>query len=153
MLVFRIARDIYATQLMASGIANRWNLDQQFVLYTGASRSLATLELMVHRAGINPAFQYKMMAISVSDEANLFQTININDLPPHWRTIQAYSDLQKIGNEWYVSKASLVLKVPSVIIPSEFNYIINMRHSLFEEYVKLEQIENFYWDERLIQNE
>jgi RES domain-containing protein len=151
MEVFRIARDIFAAQLTASGVAGRWNMDQQYVLYTGSSRSLSTLELVVHRSSIKPSFQYKMMVITISDEAHLFQNITKEDLPANWRTIDAYSALQKIGSQWYTSKASLVLKVPSVVIPNEYNYIINSLHPMFNEHVQLKSLESFYWDERLLE--
>jgi len=151
MEVYRIARDIYAQQMSTSGVAGRWNMDQQYVLYTGSSRSLSTLELVVHRSSIKPSFQYKIMVISIADEAHLYHSVALDALPPNWRTIHAYAELQKIGSLWYTSKKSLVLKVPSVVIPNEYNYIINALHPLFDEKVQLKQLENFYWDERLLQ--
>lgn len=150
MEVFRISRDIFANDLSASGVASRWNMDQQYVLYTGHSRSLATVELVVHRASIKPSFIYKIMVISISDDDHLYEHVKISDLPEDWRSTNAYPTLQKIGGAWYKSKSSLVLKVPSVIIPSEFNYIINTRHPDFSNHVQLVRLEEYYWDERLI---
>lgn len=150
MEVFRISRDTFTNELTASGVANRWNIDQQYVLYTGHSRSLATLELVVHRASIKPAFTYKIMVISISDEDFLYRQIQTKELPEDWRTTNAYPALQKIGSQWYKSKESLVLKVPSVIIPNEFNYIINVRHHDFQKHAQLVRLEDYFWDERLI---
>ncbi|MCH8318569.1 MAG: RES domain-containing protein [Bacteroidetes bacterium] len=63
MEVFRISRDKYTQQLTSSGTANRWNFNNQYVLYTGSSRSLSTLELVVHRSAIEPTFTYKVLSV------------------------------------------------------------------------------------------
>lgn len=150
MEVFRIARDIYAGELVASGLANRWNFDQQWVLYTGSSRSLATLELVVNRAVIRPNFGYKVMVISVADDDHLVTGLKEKDMPENWRSVQKYQVLQQIGSDWYNSRKSLLLRVPSAVIPKEFNYIINTRHPEFGENVRLVRQEEYVWDERLV---
>lgn len=48
MELFRISREKYSHALRASGAENRWNKQDEFVLYTGSSCSLSTLELVVH---------------------------------------------------------------------------------------------------------
>ncbi|MEZ5007391.1 MAG: RES family NAD+ phosphorylase [Chitinophagales bacterium] len=149
MEVFRISSEKYAKALTASGAANRWNYDHQFVLYTGSSRSLATLELVVHRASIQADFQYKIMVISIADNDSLYTQLKIDDLPKDWRQATAYAALQKAGAKWYQSDESLVLKVPSVIIPLEYNYIINTSHPDFKSNVKLVRLEDYFWDKRL----
>lgn len=149
MEVFRISSEKYAKALTASGAANRWNYDNQFVLYTGNSRSLATLELVVHRASIQSDFKYKIMVISIADEDHLYTQVKKEDLPKNWRQLTAYPVLQKAGSKWYKNDESLVLKVPSVIIPLEYNYIINTRHVDFKENVKLVRLEDYFWDKRL----
>ncbi|MVN20936.1 RES family NAD+ phosphorylase [Mucilaginibacter arboris] len=150
MEVFRIVKEAFAQELTASGAANRWNKANQFVIYTGSSRSLSTLELVVHRNNIMPAFAYRMLIISIADEESLITTIRQNDLPETWRSISAYSKLQQIGSDWYKSKRSLILKVPSAIISQEYNYLINTKHPVFESKVSLVRTENYFWDERLV---
>ncbi|MCA6441279.1 MAG: RES family NAD+ phosphorylase [Sediminibacterium sp.] len=149
MELFRIVREEYARNLSSSGTANRWNLKGQFVLYTSATRSLSSLELIVHRGAIQNKFRYKVMVISIADEDQLIKQIKINKLSANWRTLAAYAELQAIGAHWYTHQESLVLKVPSVIIPQEFNYIINKEHPAFSGKVKLIRKEDFYWDTRL----
>lgn len=154
MEVFRISRDKYAGGLVASGKASRWSKDNQFVIYTSASRSLATLENVVHLNSIHPTFTYRTMVISLSDEQLLFKEIVEHELPVGWRSAKSYAACQDIGSEWYVKSESLVLKVPSVIIPHEYNYIINTRHSSFNSYnVSLVRNEDYFWDERLFRQE
>ena len=151
MEVFRISSEKYSSVLTASGAAARWNQDRQFVLYTGSSRSLSSLELVVHRASIIPNILYKVMVISLADDRKLYHEVKESELPVNWRFVIAYSELQSIGAEWYNKKTSLILKVPSAIIPQEYNYIINTEHKDFnEQNVLLTRLENFFWDERLL---
>lgn len=150
MELFRISLEKYAGTLTTSGAANRWNDKGQSVLYAGSSRSLSTLELVVHRAAIQPAENYKVMVISVEDEDHLVQQVHIRDLPTNWRTIAAYATLQKIGSDWYTRQATLLLKVPSSVIVQEYNYLINVTHPDFEKKVQLVRTENYFWDGRLL---
>ncbi|MBN2885074.1 RES family NAD+ phosphorylase [Patescibacteria group bacterium] len=149
MEIFRISNKKHSKKLSASGSANRWNFDGQNVIYAGSSRSLSTLELIVHKNAIKPKVEYKVMIISLADIDHLVKQIMIDDLPSNWRKMAAYSVLQKIGSDWYENQESLVLKVPSAVIPHEYNYIINTEHTKFSEHVQLVRIEDYFWDTRL----
>ncbi len=150
MEVFRITKEEYAGALISSGSSNRWNLEGQKVIYAGSTRSLSSLELVVHKGSVKPSFRYKVMVISIADEDYLFKQIKINDLPSNWRTIAAYSALQKLGSDWYSRQETLILKIPSAIIPFEYNYILNTEHSAFNKNVRLVRTENYFWEERLL---
>lgn len=151
MEVFRISKEKYASKLTSSGSANRWNVNGQHVLYVGSSRSLSTLELIVHRGSVVPSLAYKVMVISVADNDSLVRQIQLADLPNNWRKMSAYSTLQKIGSDWYEKQESLLLKVPSAIIPKEYNYVINTEHPDFRDNVSFVRTETYFWDERLFQ--
>lgn len=151
MLVFNIRKAKFATALSASGIENRWNKEDEFIIYTGSSVSLATLEMVAHRSAINTHNDYKLLNIKLEiDEKADVTAINIDDLPKNWRSINAYPLLQEIGSEWYRSKKSLILKVPSALVPREYNFLINTRHPDFEKKVTLLESEDFEWDGRLL---
>jgi RES domain-containing protein len=149
MEVFKICREKYSHSLIASGASNRWNKKDEFVIYTGSNRSLSTLEMVVHKSYINISNQYKLLIISITDES-LIKEIDLKDLPDNWKTIEAYIELQEIGSKWYNSDESLVLKVPSAIVPQEYNYIINTRHPLFSKNIILQDVDDFVWDKRLL---
>jgi len=97
-----------------------------------------------------PTINYKVMIIHISDEEHLYKQILIKDLPKNWRSISAYSVLQNLGSSWYTNKESLILKIPSAIIPQEYNYIINTTHPDFSTKAKLIGTENYFWDARLL---
>jgi RES domain-containing protein len=149
MEVYKICREKYSHSLNASGAANRWNKKDEFVIYTGSSRSLSTLEMVAHRSYINISSQYKLLIILISDVSSI-KELNIKDLPENWKSIEAYIELQEIGSKWYQSNESLVLKVPSAIIPQEYNYIINTKHPLFATNIILKKVDDFVWDNRLL---
>jgi RES domain-containing protein len=149
MEVFKICKEEYSGSLKSSGSANRWNLRGQNVIYTGSTRSLSTLELVVRRSSIAPDNNYKVMVISIADDDYLFKQIHINELVENWRTLAAYSTLQEIGSKWYISQGSLILKVPSAVIPYEYNYIINSEHPDFTKCVRKVRVEDYFWDKRL----
>lgn len=152
MEVFRISREKFSHKILASGKSNRWNLDDQFVVYASGSRSLCSLELIVHRASIVPAHKYKVMIISIADQEELYTAILQRELPKNWRGTAGYFELQKLGSEWYRNNQSLVLKVPSAIIPEEHNFLINTYHPDFKDPTKVSLVrtEDYFWDDRLL---
>lgn len=149
MEVYRISHKKYSKQLSSSGAANRWNLDGEFVIYTSSSRSLSTLESIVHRNSIKQLTDYEVVIISIADDEHLYEILPIKSLPKNWRLFESYYKLQKLGSDWYKEQRSLVLKVPSAIISMEYNYVINTKHPLFVEKISLVRNEDYFFDVRL----
>lgn len=150
MEVFKICKEEYSGRITASGSANRWNLCGQNVIYAGASRSLSTLELVVRRRSIVPFLNYMVMVISIADDDHLIAQVLISELGENWRTLASYSTLQQIGSKWYVTQKTLILKVPSAVIPHEYNYVINTEHPDFKQSIQLVRTEDYFWDTRLL---
>lgn len=150
MIVYRIAQAKYANDLFASGRANRWNISGDYVIYASTTRSLATLELLVHRSGFNMiGVDYKVMLINIHKKASI-HTLDSKDLVKDWRNMRGYADTQEIGHSWVEKRKDLILKVPSAVIPQEYNFIINTEHPLFKEQIKLSKNEPYAFDNRLI---
>lgn len=150
MELFRIATEEHSHKLTSSGAENRWNNKGELVIYSSLSRSLSTLEVVVHRASIKPKVNYRVMILSLPDDDRLIKTIISTELPSNWRSLYAYSSLQSIGSLWYQAMDFLILKVPSAVIPAEHNYILNTEHKDFKRSVKLIRTEDYFWDERLL---
>lgn len=151
MIVYRLSHAKYASALSSSGAANRWNQAFQFVIYCSENISLCALELLAHTNGIRPAGEFKIMEIEIINPKNT-KLIGVTDLPENWHMLQSYAQTQLIGSNWYESKTSLCLKIPSAIIQSEFNYIINTQHPDFVKKVKLVETKDFFWDSRFPAN-
>lgn len=150
MLVFNIRKARYSKSLQASGVANRWNKNDEFVIYTGSSRALSTLELVVHRSSISIDNSYKLLVIEIDCEEDEIYEIKMPKLPKNWQSVEAYPELQEIGSAWYQDFKYLVMKVPSSIIPKEYNYLINTKHPDFSSKVKIKELEDYNWDDRLL---
>lgn len=149
-LVYNIRKEKYADSLRASGVANRWNKNEEYVIYTGSSRALSVLELTAHRAFINIDESYKILVIELNVSESDIQLISHEDLPKNWQSITAYPVLQKWGSDWYKSMDKLILKISSALVPKEFNYLLNTQHPDFERKIRILETEDFNWDERLI---
>ncbi|SHE82420.1 RES family NAD+ phosphorylase [Pedobacter caeni] len=147
MQVFRIALAKYAGALVASGRAARWNPNEVDVIYAAGSRSLACLENVVHRnqIGLNNAFQ--VMTIEIPDDITVL-TIELKKLPSDWVEFENMPLTQEMGESWILEGKSAVLKVPSSIIPAEYNYLINPKHPDFK-LIKLLKSESFVFDKRI----
>jgi RES domain-containing protein len=147
MLLYRIVREKYAYDLSsASGFRNRWNEDGQYVIYTSDSRSLACLENLVHRSNSGNNALFRVMVISVPDDIAVLE-ITEEQLPKHWKGAFCEECLQ-LGREWYIKGEFPLLKVPTTIIPHEWNYLLNTRHRDFAK-ISLLRTEEFFFDKRL----
>ena len=70
----------------------------------------------------------KYFKASVTFDDALVQDLDVRLLPKNWRDEVPPPELMEIGDRWILSRSSAILKVPSVIVPSEFNYLINPNH-------------------------
>ena len=77
------------------------------------------------------------MIISIADNEDFFRQVKIKNLPEDWRKLAFYSQLQKIGSDWCERRETLISKVPSAVIPHEYNCIINTKHPDFKKHVRL----------------
>ncbi len=93
------------------------------------------------------SFTFEEDEASYLADAALPNDWNRKPVPPDWHLTPPKAT-QRIGDEWIARKASLVLRVPSAIIPNDHNYLINPQHPLFD----LERVapaERFHFDDRL----
>ena len=150
MILWRITRKkfidkIFSGQggLYASG---RWHTIGNPIIYTAESQALAVLESLVHFNANNTPHDLVMLSINVPKVK--INEVKLESLHKGWKKLNS-QELQIIGNDWLSTNNSLLLKVPSVLSSSEFNYLINPRHS---DLPKLEIIEqnDFSFDDRLI---
>lgn len=148
MLVYRICLTQYAT-LSASGIEGRWNSHGIKVLYTASSRALACLENVVHRSGEGLHALFSTMVIDIPSTERI-EKITLKDLPKNWQHFSMEHLCRQIGDDWYYRQESLILQVPSIIIPEEYNYLINTQHKNFKK-VKLKRVDDFMFDPRIKQ--
>ena len=108
----------------------RWNSVGIAVVYTSGTLSLALVEVLVHLpSGILPAYS----AVRVDFDESMVAAVDPVDLPPNWRDHPPPPETKAIGDQWVSEGSSLVLRVPSVVVPNEFNYVLNPSHPAFTD--------------------
>ena len=98
----------------------RWNSNGSAVVYTAGNAPLAALELLVHLASHQVLESYYLCEVTFDES-----------LVEH------------------VRRSSVVLRVPSVIIESEFNFLLNPGHPDFSR-VRVGRPRRFRFDPRVL---
>lgn len=124
----------------------RWNRKGTPMVYTAGSQSLAMLEMLVQDEPLRA--RYVMIPATLPRNLKV-ERIAPEELPDDWRHLAAREQLQAIGSEWVKRKSSAVLAVPSAVIPSETNYLLNPLHPSFAK-IDIGPPQEFITDLRLI---
>ncbi|MCL2923940.1 MAG: RES family NAD+ phosphorylase [Trichodesmium sp. MAG_R04] len=134
--VWRISHKRYTNIALISGGYNRgrgrWNSKGTSLIYTSATLSLAALETLVSMEIENFSNIFVSISLKIPDNFPI-QQVNESLLPHNWRDNPSPKVLASIGDQWFTSKTTVLLRVPSAIIPQEYNYLINPLHPDFEK--------------------
>jgi len=107
--------------------SGRWHSRGQRVVYCAPNPAAALLEILVH-AEIDledlPA-SYRYLEIEIPDGLS-GPTVETTALAADWASRMEVT--RQVGDEWLRSLRSAILLVPSVIVPSTWNILINPRH-------------------------
>lgn len=124
----------------------RWNSPGVSVVYLAQSQALAALEMLVHLHTSQLLAAYCSIPAAF-DDAHV-ETVDPATLPVGWTGSPAPAALQKVGDLWVAQRRSVVLKHPSAIVPSEWNFLLNPLHPRFGE-VAIGEARPFKFDRRL----
>jgi RES domain-containing protein len=116
-------------------------------VYTSSTLPLAVLELLVHLDDDDLAKAYIGIPADIPDSVKI-TTIRVSSLPREWRTFPRPQALADLGSRWAAVRESAVLAVPSAIIPSDLNYLLNPLHPHFRR-IRIGRPEPFTFDPRL----
>jgi len=131
MNVYRISKCKFINDLKGTGAAaygGRWHSKGIYVLYTSEAASLALLESVVHISNI-AASGYCLLCLEIPD--NNIKELKPDDLPEKWDENPPADLLKSIGDKFVRENKFLALKLPSVILPQESNYLLNPNHPDF----------------------
>ena len=155
MRVFRIERRKYLdTTLKGMGAAltdgYRWNSLNTNLVYTAESRALAVLEVSVHLdlSEDLPEDRY-YVEVNIPNEIEIME-LRRKDLPENWDSKPPILATQYIGDDFVRGMQAAVLKVPSSIVPFEYNYLINPHHPEANKISVIEKV-SLTFDNRLKQ--
>jgi len=143
---------MYAEDLSGTGAGlygGRWNPKGISLLYTTEHISLACMEYLVHNIHVLATADICLTKIQITDSASIL-SLSPPSLPSDWKE-KAFvpASTQKIGLDFVREGTHYLLKIPSAIVPGEFNYLLNPQHSDHSK-TRIEEVINpFVMDERL----
>lgn len=149
MILYRIADKAYIEDREGVGaklFGGRWNEINYPCLYASATLSLALLEKFVHAKFKENMRNLAVLEIEITDKQDIFH-VDETRLQKDWISDVNYT--QWIGKQLLEDVAVVAFSVPSVIVPSERNYVINTQASDIHK-VKFKRVTDFFTDNRLM---
>ncbi|MBI5488574.1 MAG: RES domain-containing protein [Deltaproteobacteria bacterium] len=125
----------------------RWNHRGTSVVYAADSLALAALEQFMHLAGKHVAIRFVCFRIDVPDAVNV-DVLPRGSLPRNWRREPAPDETKDLGTAWVRRGAAAVLRVPSVVVPVEHDFVLNPGHPDFTR-LRLSKPQPFTFDPRM----
>lgn len=148
MIVYRLSRTRWAKDLTGEGSrlhGGRWNHPGTACVYTSESRALAILEFTVNVNVDDIPRSLSIVTLEVPDDVADF---NIASLPGNWKEAPSPKSTRDFGTNHLRSSDRPILRFPSIVVPQEFNYILNPAHARSSEF-KILDIADFVFDIRI----
>lgn len=130
----------------ARRFGGRWNSPGVAMVYGSATLALAALETLLH---LNPHLSLSYVVFKIRFREPWLETLPSRALADGWDVEPPGPASMSVGDNWVREKRSVVLAVPSVIVPGELNYLFNPAHPSFKS-LRIGQPEPFEFDARLI---
>jgi RES domain-containing protein len=145
---YRIVQKQYvSTAFTGEGAAEnpgRWNYLEDRVVYCSSTLSLALLEQLVRIRKVQFLRIYSYFEL----EFDAAFVMGLKSLPKDWKQVPIPDSTRDRGRVWLNSGQSAILRIPSVIVPSEDNYVLNPAHPDFPK-IKIGKSKKLEWDTRL----
>lgn len=122
----------------------RWSSPGRSVVYAADSLALAALETLVH---ILPRRDLVFVSFRIEIPAELITTPS--NLPPGWDDLPPPPEAAIVGDTWLESHQSAVLRVPSAVVRSAENFLLDPRHPDFDQ-ITIDSPGPFAFDRRLL---
>lgn len=120
------------------------------MVYTSGSIALASLEYLVHNIHLLSTAEVCLAKIKISKPSPILE-YQMSELPKNWNLqMRNQRDTQQIGRDFYLRGEEYILKVPSAIIPGEFNILLNPNHIHHNRTKIVEVIDPFTFDQRIL---
>lgn len=126
--------------------AGRWHSRGKRIVYLADHPANALLEMLVHLDRDIVPTTYRLLKVAVP-EAVAIEDINEGLLPSDWRSHPAIT--RELGDRWLDHSLSALLRVPSVIVPSAWNFLLNPAHPDAAK-VAIDEVVNAPFDPRLL---
>jgi RES domain-containing protein len=152
MILYRLALKPYANALDGMGSklnGGRWNSLGTPMIYCCDNIAQCMLEVLVHTDECPQ--DYCSVELIVPDDVGIEQT-DPNKLPEEWGANSYNKPTQEVGDAFIVRRRTLLMRVPSAVVPDGSNYLMNPLHPDIER-VKVGKVKPFKFDSRLFRKE
>ncbi len=116
----------------ARQVSGRWHHQGIPVIYISESLALSVLEKLVHLGFDASHIKFVYFKIEIQDSISV-DRLKAADLPDDWTAEPPRDSTKDIGSKWAKKMNSAVLRVPSVLVPKSWNYLLNPAHRDFEK--------------------
>ena len=150
--IYRLTKARYAdTAFSGEGSIRydgRWHRRGIRIVYASDAPASALLEVIAHTEAHNRLqHDYVLFEVRLDPDEHLL-TVGSDMLPDDWRAVPWPTSTQEIGTFWHEEQASVVLDVPSAVVPRQRNFLVNVAHPRFNE-LQIQEPEPFEIDSRL----
>ena len=125
----------------------RWSSPETRLSYTSEHQSLAMLEYFVHLDKEDPPDDLVLASAEVPHDLSR-ERIEVREMPPTWREAEAPPELARLGDEFARRGDHCILVVPSVLAPSENNWLINPQNPDYKK-IDIHEAEALNYDPRM----
>ena len=125
----------------------RWNSPGVRVVYVSEHQSTAAFEVFINRMPFILEETYKAFHLEWPDR--LTEIFPVKNLPANWRVPRPPVETREIGDRWVQERRSAVMALPSVISPSDTNFLINPEHPDFKR-IRIAAPIDYDFDSRLL---
>lgn len=139
-------RDNPITGIGAEITGGRWNPRGTRAVYCSESRSLAMLEILAHIRHIDLAPKDRILVtLNLPDDLTLTK-LRPNELPDGWDAPNYLGSVQAAIRP--LIEKFCAIRVPSVIVPKEYNVVLNPLHKDFHR-IRILDISPVTFDQRI----
>lgn len=124
----------------------RWSPPGIRIAYCAESRALAVVEVLANAEEQDRLFALDWLLVSAEVAPDMVE--KPARFPGNWQQYPHPRDTQLIGAEWVRARRSVALRVPSAVVPGEFNYLLNPAHPHYAR-LRIGQPQPFTFDPRL----
>ena len=136
MVLWRISRHRDLSGIGGLKAAGRWHHAGRPIVYLAESPAAALLEVCVHTSANDVPPEFTLLKIE-GPGSNVLSVI-MDELPEGWRTRPEVT--RDLGSAWLARNQSVLLRIPSALVPETTNYLLNPSHPRAAEFRVAEAI-------------
>ena len=109
-------------------MSGRWHERGFLVVYTVGSKALGVLEFLAHLTPGSAPVGAAWWWLDLDEARVAVESVEPKALPARWNDVRHLPSTRELGTRWLRERRTPVLRVPSVHVPGESNFLVNPVH-------------------------